>query len=307
MFSFFKRSNTKVPNWASFFKPDEYDRFLKAIDHYFVSRQISYQMEDGTLNCDAGIFDYEKLGLVNLAQLCKQNKPREYQAIVADHFEVLRKAQRFEIEFDQIIHNFEKVKSYLGVRLYPDHFTDVVDKSALIGANFAGNVDIILIFDFPDTIKTVEAKWAESWGVDIDTLFETAIQNIKNKYPLEISRQDLGKFKIWFVQGEHFYAPNIVFYLNEYPEMIGPYGSIIGIPHRHSVVVYPITGKEIAEALVPLVNLINGLYKDGPGSISNYLFWYKGGGFECQTYTIEQKKIKLVPTESFLAMLDSLK
>ena len=131
--------------------------------------------------------------------------------------------------------------------------------------------------------------------------------NIKNNNPLEISEQKLGDFKIWFVQSDHFYASNIILDKKGLTKYIGSKGALIGIPHRHAVLIYPIENLEVAKAINTMIPITKGMYSDGPGSISSHLFWYNGGELIDLPYEISDKKLKFTPPESFLTMLNTLK
>jgi hypothetical protein len=124
MFSIFKRNkdNPEVPEWASFFDGKEYSEFLKAIEHYFGKKNISYNIGEGILTASANDFGFNNLGLINVAQVCKHDKPRNYKGIVSEHFESMIRANKFEAEFDKIIHVYDKIKQYIGVCLYPNEY-----------------------------------------------------------------------------------------------------------------------------------------------------------------------------------------
>jgi len=112
MFSLFKKdkNSPEVPEWASFFKCSEYGNFLKAIDHYFNQKSIAYELGNGMLTAGSNGFGFTTLGLTNVAQVCKQDKARNYNNIVSEHFDAMVRANRFDDEFKQIVHDFNKVK-----------------------------------------------------------------------------------------------------------------------------------------------------------------------------------------------------
>ena len=114
MFSLFKKNkdNPEVPEWASFFKASEYSDFLKAIDNYFTKNKIAYELHDGMVSTGANDFGFTTLGLTNVAQVCKKEKPRNYHHIVSEHFDSMVRANRFEAEFNKIVHDFEKIEKY---------------------------------------------------------------------------------------------------------------------------------------------------------------------------------------------------
>ena len=48
---------------------------------------------------------------------------------------------------------------------------------------------------------------------------------------------------------------------------IGTEGALIGVPHRHTVIINPIESLEVAKAINILIPIINGMNIEGPVSI----------------------------------------
>ena len=307
MFSIFKRNKEKaeVPTWASFFNKNEYNVFLSAIEDYFYTKNITYNLGDGMLNAGPNDFGFGELGLTNVAQVCKGNELINYKERVREHFEALVRTNQFGREFDKIIDDFELVKEYIAVRLYKTDFIPETAREVTMGKPFAGDIFAMLVFDLPDAITSITSDQANKWNKTLDELFEKGIKNIKEKYPLEISKEQFHEFQIWFIQGDHFFAPNIVFDFDQQQKLMGSKGSLIGIPHRHAVISYPIENIEVVEAINALIPTIYGMNEEGPGSISNNIFWYKDGHYENLPYKMEDSQIQFYPPENFLDLLNS--
>jgi hypothetical protein len=308
MSSLFKRNKNKieVPKWASFFDQYQYSTFLKAIEHYFYTNNITYTFGDGMLSAGPNDFGFDKMGLTNVAQVCKLDEPGNYQDVVKYHFDTFAKNKLFDKEFKKIITDFEQVKDYIGVRLYPDDYIPETAKQVSMWKNFAGDIIALLVFDLPHSVQSITTDEAQKWNKTFDELFETGLKNIQEKYPPEISKEKFSEFEIWFIQASHFYAPNIIFDFELQQKLMGAYGSLIGIPHRHAVIIYPIENIKVVEALNALIPTIYGMNQEGPGSISNNIFWYKDGHYEDLPYKIEDNKIQFYPPEDFLQLLNTL-
>lgn len=310
MFSFFKKKKVKkeVPGWASFFNQDEYSAFKKELDSYFKSLNIKYEVGDGIVHVDKETeFGVSVLGLSNVAQVCKHNHLQDYGGIIAEHFNTLIRSRQFDLTFEQIIGNFEEVKKYIGIRLHDYSYIATVGKENVIGKHIAGDVHTMLVFDLPESIKNIKPEQAEVWGKSEDELIRLGIENMKAQYPFEISKENLKDFDIWFVQGNHFFTPNIIFDIENRPELIGTYGSLIGLPHRHAVLIYPIESLEIIQAINQLIPVIYGMNQDGPGSVSNNLLWYYQGEYTNLPYQLEEKALQFIPPDNFLDILNHLK
>jgi len=310
MFSFFKKNNslTERPAWASFFTDKEYKTFIDGLDVYFMKMNMAYEYDiaEGILRVEQQKFGMGQLGLLNIAQLCKQSVMPEYKKLIADHFEALIRTNQFQQEFDKTIEDFDKVKAYLGTRLYPNDFSAAIGKEHVIAETFAGDICKMLVFDLPDSVTTIKPDKAKKWGKSVAELFDVGIKNIKEKYPVNISQEQLGEITIWFVQGDHFFTPNIVFDLVNHPEMVGSKGSLIGIPHRHVTLIYPIEDLEVVNIITQLIPVIYGMNQEGPGSLSNNLFWYNGTELTNVPYKLTEKNIEISPPANFLDMLNSM-
>lgn len=308
MFSIFKKNRNieQIPDWASFFNNENYTEFIKVVRDYFSQKNIEYTIQDGVLIVGTNEFGMNNLGLVNVAQVCNQDEKRNYRLIVKEHFDSLIRTNEFNLEFRKSILDYDKIKGYIGVRLYSTDYFGQLDKISLLTKQLTENIYTTLIFDLPDAIETIKKEDADNWGKSFDELFETGIENIRQKCPFEISQEEIGDFTIWFIQGNHFFTPNIVFDFNKYPELIGTYGSLIGIPHRHAVIIYPIENVGVVNAINSLIPIINGMYHEGPGSISGDLYWYKDGSFENLPYKIEEGKIQFYPPDRFVNLLNTI-
>lgn len=309
MLSFFKSTSPKpdVPAWASYFTAEEYSSFINSIEKYFKKKNINYTISNGVLLPDNPAFGIDKLGLSNIAQICKQNKIADYINIVTHHFDSLIRSNEFDKGFKIIVEDFDKAKQYIGVRLYSSEYISHIGKENAISKDFARDLYSILVFDLPDSIVSVQPDQAAKWNKTTDELFELGIKNIKAKYPVKTSKENLGAFSIYFAQANHFFAPNILFELKNMHEFIGEGGALIGIPHRHAVLIYPINSLEVVPAINGMIPTIYGMHKEGPGSISNKLFWYKDSVFENQPYTLENDTLNFSPTEKFVEYLNTLK
>ncbi len=307
MRSFFRKNkeNTNIPEWATFFNDKEYVSFIKEIGNYFDKLSIEYEILDGIIQVQDNFFGFNNLGLVNVAQICKQSSIPEYREVISSHFDAL-KSNEFKIGFEKIITDFEKVKSYLGVRLYhKDYFSEIGIENTL-GYYLTDTIYATLVFDLPDNISSIKPEQVENWSKSLDELIFLGKQNIKEKYPLEITRETLGDFKIWFVQGEHFFVPNILLDLENNGNLLSEKGVLIAAPHRHAVLIYPIKTLEVVKAINSIIPIVYGMNQEGPGSLTNHLYYYKNNTLINLPYEIVENKVSFTPPEEFLEVLNSL-
>ncbi len=308
MFSFFKKDdNSDVPAWASFFNDKEYLIFIKEIGKYFDKLSLSYKISDGFIQLDQNFIGVNQLGLLNVAQVCKQNEIKEYEEIIWEHFDALIRSNKFNNYFETIKSDFDMVKTYLGVRLYNDDYYEQVGLENTIGTSLTDTIYSTLVFDLPDSINNVKPEEAEKWGVDSNELINLGIKNTQQKYEWEITEEKIGNFNIWFVQSEHFFAPNIIFDLANRKDLLSDKGILIAMPHRHVVIIYPIKTLEVVEAINILIPMVYGMNQEGPGSLTNQLYFYKNEEFTNLPYEIIDDKLQFYPPEKFVEVLNSLK
>ncbi|QEM05676.1 hypothetical protein DIU31_019955 [Mucilaginibacter rubeus] len=308
MFSFFKchRNNVVAPQWASFFSDAEYRDFIKAIDKFFYKKNISYKIEDdASIKVGPNDFGLNILGLTNVAQLCKQDERRNYYELISGHFDALIRTYLFDKDFNAIVDDYEAVEKYLATRLYPLGYLEYGGEENKIYSMIAGEIAKVLVFDLPNAIQTITPEQAEKWNKTYDELFEKGVENVRQKYPCSISREKIGEFEVLLAQGDHFFAPNIVFDL-EKQSLVGNWGAIIGVPHRHAAIIYPLETLAVVNAVTSIIPIVDNMSKQGPGGVSNNLIWYKDGVFEQLRYKIENNNIEIYPSEKFLEVLNNM-
>lgn len=310
MFSIFKKKKgpegPQVPEWASFFSPKQYGLFLSEVEKYFKNKGATATVDDGVVEVEGDAFGGSRLGLVNVAQMCRANDEAHYGAIIADHFEMMVQAQAFESEFSSRQGDFEYAKQYVGVRIYNDNYVGTVGDENVIARKVADDLTALLIFDFPTTVRNLKPDEAAQWDKSHDELFEIGLENIRNNYQSEISREDLGEVGIWLVNADHFFCTNIVLEMARHPQLQGSSGALVIVPHRHAVISFPIDGLEVIQAVNTLIPVVAGMFAEGPGSISDKLYWYHEGNFTTLPYDISDGKLQFMPPQPFVEMLNSM-
>jgi len=200
MFSFFNRKNnqTDLPQWASFFNTSEYSTFIYEIEYYFKKKKIQIEISEGIINVEQNEFGLNNLGLSNVAQICKQDETKNYKEIITEHFNTLIQSNKFELEFKKISDNFEEVKKYIGVRLYNKEYISYAGQENIIAKEFTGDIYCVIVFDFPHSVSSIKREQSEKWKKSVDELFEIGKQNIREKYPITITKENFSTFNIWF-------------------------------------------------------------------------------------------------------------
>lgn len=310
MFSFFKKRNsntqTVVPDWAKFFTSSEYTTFIEAVEKYFERKHLKCRIDDGMVLVDENTVGLDQLGLMNVAQMCKQNANTSFDETVNDHFETMIRIYEFDKEFSNIVFDFEKVKKYIGVRIHDSEYVTFLDKESTITRDVSTNLVAMLIFDLPESVINIKPEQIKAWNKDIEELFELGKRNIKEKYLIEPYNQQMQDATLWFAETQHFFAGNILFDLNDYSHLVGEKGALVSIPNRHMVIIYPIANLEVVGVLHNMLYLTKRMYEDGPGSIANNLYWYNNGILIDIPHKMENDKLIISPPQVFVDALNEL-
>jgi hypothetical protein len=127
--------------------------------------------------------------------------------------------------------------------------------------------------------------------------------NSRVKYRSQLAIEQLGGEKVYVIQGDHLFVTNGVLDIQFFDIPTSPHGYIVGIPHRHAVLVYPITSLEAVRILPGFVYVLQSMHKEGPGPITDSLFWLKEGQLTKLGYHLEGTQFHFNPPPEFAALL----
>ncbi len=267
---------------------------------------MAAQIDDGIVRGKMSGEDVA-LGLQNLAQLCHQIPQGEWQRTVTEHFDSFAETKRQEQELDQKMGNFSEIKELLAVRIWPREYLEQLGTKKLIFREDLEGTISAIVFDLPKAIKNVTPEQAKLWNKADDELFAIGLENIRKKAEVEITRQEAGGGLSFIgLTGNNFLSASHVLLLDQQPQCVGKYGAIVGIPTRHIVLCYPIENLEVARIIQKMIPVIISLEKEGPGSISPELFWYRNGKFTRLPYRLSSKELSFIPPDEFVDLLNKL-
>lgn len=296
--------NTVVP-WAPFLTSEEAHNFTSDVESYFSKLGPKY-----IIDFDQGVVSNESTsyGLENIAQIYHQASESEKKSVVHDFFNSLRNDEKLGKQIEDNIDNFELVKPYLGVRIYPSEYLDQIgDSNVVIRHDFPGSVSV-LVLDLPTTVSSIKPELTKKWNLKTDELFRIGIDNVTTKYQPEISLEIItDKVSVWLISSENLFTTTHLFHLHNHAELIGEYGSLVLIPHRHTVLIYPIDNLKVVEAIKILIPLGQNMYSEGPGSISASIMWYHAGAFINLPYSVSNTKVNFTPPQEFNDVLNQIK
>jgi hypothetical protein len=292
-----------VPEWAAFFTPEQYARFNQLVRADFLQRGQMPTIQDGVLHVpgQAG-----QLGLQNLAQLCHQEPdPANWPGLIAEHFANLNRALG---SMDQVLgqqSDFEQVKANLTLRLYPaDHFQTLPAKDRPISRVDLDGTLSVLVLDLPSAIMPLSRAMAQDWGKSDAELFAMAANWLRHDTDLESGAVELAKgISVQMIASDSFYAASQALVLDERAGFVGSHGALVCVPHRQGLLSYPIENRQVSQAIQYLIPAVQGMFQEGPGSISPHLYWYRNQKFMRLPLN---KANNGVASPAFAAFVDSL-
>lgn len=304
---FFKRKNIDpAPEWTSFANLSEFEEFTGLVRKYFEKKQLAYTIQDDCVTVEDKSWPMSHMGLANLAQICNQSPRSEWKSIITNHYDGMIKGKQFESAFHERANDYTYAAPFLGVRIYPADYLSHVGPEATIKTSVADDLIAILVFDFPHGVVNVKPQTTIQWNRTNEQLYETGLANIRHNYKSDLVTEEINGYKIWFLHGDHFFVSNTVLDLHLQSVPIGGNGALVGIPHRHAVLVYPIEDMSVVQVLQSFIFVLQGMYQEGPGSISNSLYWYRDGKLMKLPYELRDNELSFTPTDEFLELMNQL-
>lgn len=293
-----------VAHWTGFATPAEYRRFLDLVCAHLTGEGFELTVGDGVVEArrDGGTV---RCGLQNLAQKCAMTAEREWPATIREHFKALLTMSGQAHAFESLANDAARARELVKLRLYPEGYAGVSDK--LVHRALAPGVIVALAYDLPDTVSGVPPEHLAGWGIDVQEAFEIGLDNLARESlaKWQMLRAGAG-FQFHVLSGDSFFTSSQVLRLGEIFHLGGPHGLLVGVPHRHTLIVYPIVDAGVAVALPTLAQIAAGLYAKGPGSLSPNVYWWRAGKLLHVPVTIDAKQIAVTPPPEFTALLNEL-
>ena len=287
--------------WPPGMAPKQRLRFEQLLLAYFAKRGEQVRLVDGCAINGEDMRD----GLQNIAQRCAQADEREWPTLIGDHFDNMQRSKSEQDDLARRVGDFDAVAELLVPRLWNEDLPDR-EQMFVLREDLEGT-RTVLSFDLPSCVTNVRPDNLAAWSRPVADVFDRALENLAEKHPVEVGQHDLGDgFGLWILGADHFYAASHALLLDRYPGCVGPGGALVAIPHRHVLLSYPIESMQAAIAVNKLVPIAMGMFREGPGSITPNLYWYRNGRFQRIPYELGDKELQIRPPEGFIELLGEL-
>ncbi len=220
--------------------------------------------------------DGHSLALLQLAQHC-HTRPRDAWAdLIADHLRTMT------THLERIAEPYSMFD--LRIRLVPDAPADSGTLRHLGARPFADGIVQVLAVDVEGAVRCVPTGEIAANGWDVDEAWASAlVQTELLESPDEIHVIDIGGADMIHAFAERPFMASMVGVIDdligEYAH-IGEHGAVVSLPLRHSVLIHPIDDATIRTAIAGMIPITRQLFKQGPGSVSPHLYWWRGGALE---------------------------
>jgi hypothetical protein len=241
-------------------------------------------VKDGAIQV-AGGEDIPTVNLHNLIGKCIAVKnTTQWEKIIQGHFTAIFNAIEEKRKIDPA--NYEKIKKYLSIRIYPT--TAVNERGGpdpiVVRTDIEGTYSVLML-DLPDAFATVKKKDFESWKKDASEVFRIAQDNInKQAIQKETKTIDIGgtSLELMFLGNENYAASYALDLMNNSPDLVGEWGSVIAMPNKGLVNICKISRDKPAhfvQFIQRTKSVLEESYNSHPQRISNQYYWYYKGEF----------------------------
>jgi hypothetical protein len=293
----FGRRRSEPPEWAEFLDADEWEAFSSLVRDEAEGRGWSHDFEAGFLEQANG---GGRMGLGNLAQTCHLAPRAEWGDLVRQHFERLL-ANVDEPQFG----DREEALAAIKARLLPDSF--VAELGFEVAARRVGtDLQLALAYDLPYTVDVPDREKILAWGAE-DELFELAVEHARAEPGLELDRHVIGEdIGMWSLVGDSFFTATHALWADDFDPPASEHGTLVAVPHRHAVLAHPIRDLSVVGAVTHMVLLVQRMYVEGPGSLSDGLYWLRAGTLERLDVRVDGESTTFTPSQELLEIFNRL-
>ena len=129
----------------------------------------------------------------------------------------------------------------------------------------------------PVTHELSTLEWSQiAVGLRVpDEAFDLAIANVRGEPPPAAETVDADGVQLRVMAGDSFYVASRALFLDELLD--GAPDGVFAVPNRHVLLWYAVTDLSVVQAMSPMFQIAANLFREGPGSISDQLYWWRGG------------------------------
>jgi hypothetical protein len=203
---------------------------------------------------------------------------------------------------------YQDARSMLKVRLYPESMLQGhVDEAPVVARHLAPGLLAVVARDLPETVEAVPREQAATWGIHDDELFRMGYANVADQdHPqVQTRRLDPG-FELTTLSSESFFTTTNGLWPDRYLQVYSATGALVGVPHRHTVLLHPIRDFSALYAINLMLVSLGRMYRQGPGALSPSLYWWRPGSFTLLPGDVVDGQVRFSPPSEFVQVLNQL-
>jgi hypothetical protein len=285
MTSFGQKISYDIPEgYENEINKDDYRKIVDLAVPIVAKRYSIDFVKNGAIQLKQGQ-EMQTINLHNLITKCVSVKDKsQWDKVVQEHFENIFTSIDEQKKIDPT--KYETVKKYLSLRIYPKETVNQRGGiSSLVAKTDLEGTYTLLMLDLPGAFTPVQKQMFALWKLDTATVFKTAQENI-NKQQIEKATQtfdvDGVKIEMNFLGNEDYAASYALDLINNSPELVGEWGSVVAMPNKGLVDICKIS-KDKPLDFVKFIQrtkpLIEKSYQEHEQPISDQFFWYYRGQF----------------------------
>jgi hypothetical protein len=240
-----------------------------------------------------------RYGLNTLAQMCARQDRAAWPATVREHFDRMA-----ALPTDTDFGSAEEARAVIKARLVDDGFLARVP-SQPAARRVAEDLHLVLAYDLPETVLIPARDEILEWGAE-DELFAHALAQVRAEPGLELQPLDLDGEPVSVLTGESFFTATHALWADEFDPPPSEHGTLVVLPTRNVVLAHVIRDGSVIGMIDPLLQFAGRYHAEGPGSLSDGVYWLRDGELERLNAWLDEKGPHIAPSDAFADMLARL-
>lgn len=245
--------------------------------------KINLAYKDGVLSytTQSDGKDY-KVNFLNVVKHALTEDKADWEKTLDEYFERAHAGEELE---EEILEDYLKAKEYLTLRLQPFSMYEEEPEKKLL-ANLIYKTDLpetysVLALDLPTRFAILQRAEVEKWQIEDAELFVLAHANLQSKIEgIEATKYNWDGAECYTLFDRDFSAAYCIDFENNCSNLIGPLGSLVGVPCRGSVFIHPISAIETFNTgYNKLAEMTSKFFDEEVGPISRNIYWFYQGKF----------------------------
>ena len=289
-----------VPQWSPITDPDEWRAFAQLLRDEVAARGWTLDLAEGWAY-DGDV----QFGLFNVAGKCHQVARALWPEVVDEHFaSIAATAARSALGDVPGFRDADAARATMKARLLTDAYKQ--DTGAdLLELRVAEDLSVVVAYDLPENVMLPERDELLRYGQERE-LLELALRQAREEPALTLERHELNGAPVYVLSGESFFTATHALWADRFYEPEAALGTLVGVPTRHIVVAHPIRDRSALTVMAKLLALVERYFADGPGSLSDGLYWLADGRMERLETWIDEQGPHLSPSPRFARVLEQL-